>query len=82
MIMGILVAMLQYEVLNPIPIEVINIGGKLATVCVAIFIVMALLLQRTKYWSRYVSDMIDMNTNSLLPLFFAMVISKIISLML
>ncbi len=74
-----IVVIFQYTIFNPLPLEVINISGKFTTVCLIISMVITLLLSETKYWNKYVSDTLDMNSNSLLFVFMIMTISKIIS---
>lgn len=70
---------LQYGMFNPLPLEVIYISGKFTTVCLIISMVITLLLSYTKYWNKYISDTLDMNSHTLLFVFIIMAISKIIS---
>lgn len=74
-----MVIILQYIMFNPLPLEVIDIGGKFTTVSLIISMVITLLLSETKYWNKYISDTLDMNSHTLLSVFIVMVISKIIS---
>ncbi len=70
---------LQYGMFNPLPLEVIDISGKFTTVCLIVSMVITLLLSDTKYWNKYISDTLDMNSHTLLSAFIVMAISKIIS---
>ena len=74
-----MVIILQYIMFNPLPLEVIDIGGKFTTVSLIVSMVITLLLSETKYWNKYISDTLDMNSHTLLSVFIIMVISKIIS---
>lgn len=74
-----MVIILQYIMFNPLPLEVIDIGGKFTTICLIISMVITLLLSETKYWNKYISDTLDMNSHTLLSVFIIMTISKIIS---
>ena len=57
--------------------EIINIGGEFMTVFMIVILVMSLLLTDTEYWNKYISDMFDIGSNSLLLTFVAIVTFKI-----
>lgn len=69
----------QYNVFGSLSPDVIYISGEFITVCLIIFMIVTLLLSETKYWNMYISDTLDMNSNTLLSIFIVMAISKIMS---
>lgn len=69
-----------YEMLNPIPLEFIYISGGFATAHIIIYMTITLLISDTMYHTKYVSNMLNMISNSLLPVFMTITIFKIISI--
>lgn len=59
------------------PPEVINIGGEFMTVFLIIVLIVSLFLIDTKYWNEFTSSMFNVSSNTLLLVFMAIVIFKI-----
>ncbi len=78
LLIGFTVLAFQHEMLNPIPSEVIYIGGEFVTIYLIISIIITLVSSDTKYWNSYGSDTLDMSSNSLLPVFVLIVIQKMV----
>lgn len=57
--------------------DIIYDGGKLMTVFLIIVLIISLLLTDTKYWDKYISNMLDISSNPLLLIFVVIVIFKI-----
>ncbi len=73
----LVVIVIQYEMFNTLPLDVIYTGGEFTAICLIISIIITLLSFDTKYWNEYISDTLDMTSNSLLPVFITIVIYKI-----
>ena len=57
--------------------EIINISGEFTTVFLIIAISISLLLAESKYWNRYISDVLDIYSYSILVVFIEIVIFNI-----
>lgn len=79
LLIGILVEMFQI-VLGPISSDITYINGEFITVYLIISIVITLMILDTKYWHRRSSDILGMCSNSLLPVFIMIIISKMLAM--
>ena len=61
-----------------IPLDVITAGGEFVSVFLIVILLISLLLSDTKYWNKYISDMVGTCSNPLLIVFVGIVIFKII----
>ncbi len=66
-----------YQTFNPLHLETIYISGKFTAIFLIITMMISLFLLDTKYWNKYISDILDMCRNSLLPLFIITIIMSI-----
>lgn len=64
-----------------IPLEMISFSGALATVSLILTLIIALLTCDTKYENKWVSNNLDFSSNTLLVLFVAIVVSKIMAIL-
>lgn len=61
--------------------ETINISGAFTTVFLIIAISISLLLVDSKYWNRYISNVLDIYSYSILVVFIEIVIFNIVTVM-
>ncbi len=71
------VIVIQYEMFNSLPLDVIYINGEFTAICLIISVIITLLSLDTKYWNENISDTLDMTSNSLLPVLITIAIHKI-----